>query len=138
MQSPVLPAIKMSFDAVFYYVNDLDRAVSFYHEILGLRLVSRDFVARFDIDGVLFELVPATQERTVSGGGNGRLCLQVPNIQETAKELRERGVETSEVKEVSGGSLAFFRDPDGNELCLWQYATAGSQEKNQDRACAGT
>jgi|GEM_PF-3026817 hypothetical protein len=27
MQSPVLPAIKMSFDAVFYYVNDLDRAV---------------------------------------------------------------------------------------------------------------
>jgi catechol 2,3-dioxygenase-like lactoylglutathione lyase family enzyme len=130
MQSPVLPAIKMSFDAVFYYVADLDRAVAFYRDVLGFRLVSRDFVARFDIDGVLFELVPAPHDRTVSGAGNGRLCLQVANIQETVKQLRERGVDTSEVKEVAGGFLSFFRDPDGNELCLWQYAPTRSPEKN--------
>ena len=35
------------FDCVFYYVFDLDRAVRFYQEVLGLKLTSRDFVARF-------------------------------------------------------------------------------------------
>jgi len=130
MQSPVLPAIKLSFDAVFYYVRDLDRAVAFYREVLGLRLVSRNFVARFDIDGVLFELVPATHERTLSGAGNGRLCLQVANIQETLKQLRERGVEAGAVKEVAGGLLAFFHDPDGNELCLWQYVPPAGHDSN--------
>jgi catechol 2,3-dioxygenase-like lactoylglutathione lyase family enzyme len=128
MQSPVLPAIKTSFDAVFYYVRDLDRAVAFYREVLGLRLVSREFVARFDIDGVLFELVPATHERTIAGAGNGRLCLQVAHIRDTVQQLRERGVETGDVKEVAGGLLAFFHDPDGNELCLWEYAPARGPE----------
>lgn len=121
MQSPVLPALKLSFDAVFYYVNDLDRSVDFYRNILDLPLVSRDYVARFDIDGVLFELVPAAGERPVSGSGNARLCLQVQNIDESVAQLKARGVQTSEVKAVSGGLLAFFTDPDGNELCLWQY-----------------
>lgn len=134
MQSPVLPAIKMSFDAVFYYVADLERAVVFYRDVLGLRLLSRDFVARFDINGVLFELVPATQERTVSGSGNGRLCLQVSDIRATVRQLRERGVEAGEVREVAGGELAFFHDPDGNELCLWQYAPRGHPDEADDGA----
>lgn len=134
MNSPVLPAIKMSFDAVFYYVSDLERAVAFYRDVLGLRLVSRDFLARFDINGVLFELVPATHERTISGSGNGRLCLQVPDIRESVRQLRERGVEAGEVREVAGGDLAFFHDPDGNELCLWQYATRGHRDELDDGA----
>lgn len=123
MHSAVLPAPKLSFDAVFYYVTDLDRSVDFYRSVLELPLVSRDFVARFDIDGVLFELVPAAGERPVSGSGNARLCLQVQNIDESVVQLQARGVRTSEVKAVSGGRLAFFNDPDGNELCLWQYSS---------------
>jgi catechol 2,3-dioxygenase-like lactoylglutathione lyase family enzyme len=123
MHSPVLPALKLSFDAVFYYVTDLDRSVDFYRNVLDFPMVSRDFVARFDIDGVLFELVPAAGERPVSGSGNARLCLQVQDIYETAAHLRARGVATTEVKAVTGGLLAFFSDPDGNELCLWQYTS---------------
>ena len=123
MHSPVLPALKLSFDAVFYYVNDLDRSVDFYRNVLELPLVSRDYVARFDIDGVLFELVPAAGERPVTGSGNARLCLQVQDIEESVAQLTARAVPTSEVKAVSGGFLAFFTDPDGNELCLWQYTS---------------
>lgn len=59
MQSPVLSGVKLSFDSVFCYVTDLERSLNFYRNTLELPLVSRDFVARFDIDGVLFELVPA-------------------------------------------------------------------------------
>ena len=123
MHSPVLPALKLSFDAVFCYVNDLDRSVDFYRNVLELPLVSRDYVARFDIDGVLFELVPAVGERPVTGSGNARVCLQVQDIEESVAQLKARAVPTSEVKAVSGGLLAFFNDPDGNELCLWQYTS---------------
>jgi catechol 2,3-dioxygenase-like lactoylglutathione lyase family enzyme len=104
-------------------VSDLDRSVDFYRNVLDFPLVSRDFVARFDIDGVLVELVPAASERPASGSGNARLCLQVQDIHESVVQLQTRGVETSDVKAVSGGLLAFFNDPDGNELCLWQYTS---------------
>ena len=48
--------MKCHFDCVFYYVTDMNRAISFYSDILGLKLTSRDVVARFDIDGVLFSV----------------------------------------------------------------------------------
>lgn len=120
MRSAVLP-VKLSFDAVFYYARDLERSIAFYREKLGLPLVSRDFVARFDIDGVLFELVPAPKSEAVSGTGNARLCFQVKEIKEAVAQLKDKGVEISEIKSEPGGRLAFFKDPDGNELCLWQY-----------------
>ncbi len=121
MHSVALPALKLSFDAVFYYVHDMERAIAFYRETLGLPLISRDFVARFDIDGVLFELVPAPQAQAASGTGNARLCFQVQDIRQATAQLKGRGVETSEIKSETGGLMAFFKDPDGNELCLWQY-----------------
>lgn len=125
MHSAVLPGVKLSFDAVFYYVHDLERSITFYREKLGLPLVSRDFVARFDIDGVLFELVPTHEP--VSGTGNARLCFQVQEIKQAVAQLQGNGVEVSAVKSEPGGLLAFFKDPDGNELCLWQY-TNGRQK----------
>jgi catechol 2,3-dioxygenase-like lactoylglutathione lyase family enzyme len=109
------------FDCVFYYVSDLDRAIRFYTEILGLRLTSRDVVARFDIDGVLFELVPTGDTSLLSGKGNARLTLTVDDIHWTAAGLASRGVMTSDVREVQNGRLASFADPDGNEIVLWQY-----------------
>jgi len=109
-------------DCVFYYVEDLDRAVHFYTAVLGLRLSSRDVVARFDVDGLLLELVPAGHPDLLSGRGNARLALAVEDIQTTAAELRSRGAAVSEVQHVSNGWLASLRDPDSNEIVLWQYA----------------
>jgi len=85
---------------------------------LGLPLVSQDFVARFDIDGVLFELVSAPRGQTPGGTGNARLCPEVEDIRQTVADLRLCGVAVSEAKAEPGGLLAFFNDPDGNELCL--------------------
>jgi catechol 2,3-dioxygenase-like lactoylglutathione lyase family enzyme len=111
----------LHFDCVFYYVRDLDAAVDFYTDVLGLSLLSRDVVARFDIDGVLFELVPGDDETQLTGRGNARLTFRVDDIERTAAELRGRGVEVGEILRKQNGWLASFRDPDGNELALWQY-----------------
>ena len=113
--------MKLNFDCIFYYVSDIERAIRFYSEVLGFKLSSRDFVARFHIDGVLFELVPADKTK-ISGGGNARLCLKVDDVEATLQELKEKGIATSSAQKETGGLLAAFHDPDGNEICLWQYA----------------
>jgi predicted enzyme related to lactoylglutathione lyase len=57
----------------------------------------------------------------VPGSGNARLCFAVDNLQETLDQMHARGIATSDIKDKKGGKLVFFRDPDNNELCLWEY-----------------
>ncbi len=112
--------MKFAFDTVFYYTSDLERSVRFYVDVLGFKLVSRDVVARFDIDGVLFELVPTRDKSKLRGAGNARLCLQVDNMDQALKELQSKRVQTTKAEVKQGGILAAFQDLDGNEICLWQ------------------
>ena len=114
--------LKLSFDAVFYYVTDMDTSIAFYRDTLGLPLVSHDYVARFDLDGVLIELVRRPPGSVVPGSGNARLCFSVANLPKTLEQMHARGIPISEIQDKKGGKLAFFRDPDGNELCFWEYA----------------
>ncbi|MEW6363656.1 MAG: VOC family protein [Acidobacteriota bacterium] len=116
------PAHPFRFDCVFYYVSDLDRAIDFYSNVFGFRLSSRDAVARFYVDGVLFELVPTKDPAALSGSGNARLTLSVEDIEAVVAELRAKGLDVSGVQRVSNGFLASLRDPDGNEIVIWQYA----------------
>jgi len=110
--------MKFKFDCVFCYVSDLEAAVGFYRDVLGFKLTSRDVVARFDVDGVLFEIVPGRP----GGEGNARFCLKVDEIAAARAELQKKGVRVSAIEDKGQGKLAFFSDPDGNELALWEYA----------------
>lgn len=112
---------RFHFDCVFYHVSDMERAISFYSDILGLRLTSRDVVARFDIDGVLFELVPSLNKRNARGGGNARLCLKVEDISQTVEYLKTKRTHAGEIQKVENGKLTSFEDLGGNEIYLWQY-----------------
>jgi len=116
------PPAAFRLDCVFYYVSDLGRAIAFYTTVLGFRLASRDAVARFFVDGMLFELVPTTNPDMLSGQGNARLTLGVNRIEAAVDELRSKGVAVSEIRAVSNGRLASLKDLDGNELVLWQHA----------------
>jgi catechol 2,3-dioxygenase-like lactoylglutathione lyase family enzyme len=113
--------MKFKFDAVFYYVSNLDRSVRFYRDVLGFKLHSRDYVARFYIGDVLFEVVPTSDSSKWQGNGNARLCLKVEDIQSSISELRAKNVAIQDAETKDNGLLSCFRDPDGNELCLWQY-----------------
>jgi catechol 2,3-dioxygenase-like lactoylglutathione lyase family enzyme len=113
--------LKLSFDAVFYYVTDMEASIAFYRDTLGLPLISDERIARFDLDGVLIELVPLPPGSVVPGNSNGRICFSVADLNETVEQLRAKGIATSNIKNKKDGRLAFFRDPDGNELSLWEY-----------------
>jgi len=111
---------KFSFDAVYYHVKDMEKAIAFYRNTLGFPLQSRDYVARFRVDGVLFELVPAPADQAIAGPGNARLSLGVTDIDAAIRYLDSKGVKATTAKQEVGGMLSLFTDPDGNELCLWQ------------------
>jgi len=114
------PAFKFSFDAVYYHVHNMDVAIAFYRDVLGFPLQSRDYVARFNVGGVLFELVPAPAGQAISGPGNARLSLGVTDIDAAIRYLESKGVKATPAKQEVGGMLSLFHDPEGNELCLWQ------------------
>ncbi len=116
--------MRLNFDCVFHHVADVDAAIRFYRDLLGLRLTSRDVVARFDIDGVRFELVPDPHPGRPRSGGGAHLCLGTSDLTEARHWLKDKGVEVSEAVKVEGGALATFRDPDGNEIFLWQSSRA--------------
>ena len=113
-------AFPFSFDAVYYHVKNIDTAIAFYRDVLGFSLKSRDYVARFEVEGVLFELVPSHEGDIIAGPGNARLSLGVKDIQAAIDYLASKGVKASPAKPEVGGILSLFHDPDGNELCLWQ------------------
>ena len=126
MPDTVHDELKPTFDAVFYYVADMEKSIAFYRDVLGLHLTSHGYVARFVIDGVLFELVPSAPGKELQESGNARLSLGVKDIHEATRALQTKGVLTTPVKNESDGLLSFFKDPSGNELCLWQSTTPPS------------
>ena len=111
------------FDCIFYYSADLDRSMRFYTDVLGFKFLSLDAVARFDVDGVLFEVVPGDKQEFPQKG-NARLCLCVDNVAAALEELKAKGVRVGAPTDKGAGVLGTFLDPDGNEICLWQYGSA--------------
>ena len=110
------------------YVKDLDRALGFYRDVLGLRLMQR-----FDPNrGLAFQigrsvLLIFCAEETLKGGlfpahgargpGHAAFLVEPGEIEEWRKWLEKSGVSIE--KELAFGKnppSLYFRDPDGNSL----------------------
>jgi len=106
-------------------VTDQDRALAFFTEKLGFRvLTDQPFsetqrwielgIAGADTRVVLF--------RTEEGPQPGRmmnLTLWTDDVEGTARELKRNGVEfVAEPKKEPWGTFAIFKDPDGNSFVL--------------------
>ena len=110
--------------------QDLKKAVTFYRDTLGLRLVSEDpFAAVFDIGGVEMRLTTVPNH---AGAPHTVLGWTVADIAASARQLAAKGVrfeiyegfgqDTAGVWTSPDGKakVAWFRDPDGNVLSLTQ------------------
>ena len=120
-----MPKIK-GLSHVVLYVNDLDKMVDFYTNVVGLEKRG-DFPTpagpRFltvGVKGQEFELVlwPGTPGR--ASLGSAVYTIEVENCQTAFETLKSRGAqfEPSEVLEFPWGYAARFHDPDGNLLQL--------------------
>lgn len=111
---------------VAQHVEDLDRAVAFYRDVVGL-----EFITRFDPPGLAFFRLGATRLLLQTGSPVALLYLDVDDVQAMTEQLRAAGVviesephviltddagqfgPAGEVEEMS-----FFRDSEGNVVGL--------------------
>jgi catechol 2,3-dioxygenase-like lactoylglutathione lyase family enzyme len=108
-------------DFVSVPVTDMERAASFYRDTLGLEQVSEGGWPEFQLGEnlSLYLMDPTNIGGTFEGPHTAHIALRVPNVAETRSELEGRGVEfDGEILDTGVCHMAFFRDPDGNQLML--------------------
>ncbi len=116
-------------------VGDLDRAVKFYTEVLGMRLLRRSdrpdqkytlaFVGYDDEESaaVLELTYNYGVDRYEMGTAYGHIAIAVPDAYRACEEVKKRGgTVTREAGPVKGGTtvIAFVQDPDGYKVELIQ------------------
>lgn len=104
-------------------VCDLDRAVRFYAETLGLTLKYRSANkwAEFQAPGLDIGLHLADRQEA-EPGREGRISigLQVTDLDATVRALTENGVSFERVLEGQARKFAYFADPDHHSLYLYE------------------
>jgi predicted enzyme related to lactoylglutathione lyase len=115
----------LGLDHVYYWTSDMERAVRFYRDVVGLALLRRegDRWALFDAAGPRFALHGLMEGHAVSSGG-ATAVFAVDDLDKARLVLEQRGVRFHErVGEVSGyARFASFSDPDGNTVQVIEYA----------------
>ena len=115
----------------FVPVSDVDRAMHFYSDVLGLVVTdcSENYCA-LDAGGVTIRLTLVVDRPTVEYTIVG---WSVPDLAAAAAELVQRGLAFHRYEGVNqdeygawtapnGDQIAWFSDPDGNILSLTQFA----------------
>jgi catechol 2,3-dioxygenase-like lactoylglutathione lyase family enzyme len=103
---------------VWFWIADLDRAIAFYTDVLGLRLVRRDGDEWAELDAGPIRLA------LHAGAGDGRdpggtVVFEVDDLDATRFAMETRGASFGDDGEVDGiARFASFTDPDGNRMQL--------------------
>jgi catechol 2,3-dioxygenase-like lactoylglutathione lyase family enzyme len=99
--------------------TDWQRTRAFYLETLGLRADERS-PAEFWVGETCFGIwEPALFGMGFAPQKNGHIALHVDDVAAARAELEAKGVEfTGETLDTGVCHMAFFNDPDGNDLML--------------------
>jgi predicted enzyme related to lactoylglutathione lyase len=99
-------------------VNDMDRAVAFYRDTLGLTVksTSSDW-SELDASGLMIGL-NARESATVSSEGGAVITFQPDGtIEEELENLQARGARIEgEISDHEWGRILPFKDTEGNDL----------------------
>jgi len=102
-------------------VTDIDRAVHFYVETLGLKLRNRygNEFAQVTAPGTTIALHPISDQGPNSAPPERiSIGFSVDHLDGVMSELKAKGVQFSRVTDDKQVRLAFFNDPDGYALYL--------------------
>ncbi len=102
---------------VWVPVEDMNRALKFYGDVLGLTVTMRqDDWSEIDANGLTIGL--NAREEAVSNGGGAVITFQPDDsIDEEVSRLTSAGVEfTGEISDHPWGRIAPFKDSEGNDL----------------------
>lgn len=109
-------------------VKDQQEAKRFYTEVLGFNVIRDNPMGP---DQRWIELAPEPGEATITlvtwfpnmqPGGVTGMVLETDNIDDTYKELQDRGLEMTPLESAMWGRYTTFNDPDGNGWVLQESA----------------
>ena len=121
-EAPSLPSAVRG--DVTFTVSDLERAIDFYENVLGLPKEHQSpTCARFDCGGV--QLVLQSGPPAAEQGSASSMNFLVQDVDEASRTLRERGIRCLKRPHHTNNSerIALFSDPDGNLLQLVQLSS---------------
>jgi catechol 2,3-dioxygenase-like lactoylglutathione lyase family enzyme len=129
---------------VTVYVSNMDRAIRFYSETLGLKLAYRfgDHWASIDAGtGLTIGLHPASSVFPAGRKGSMAIGLQLKgSLPDAISALKAKGVrfQGEIINEGKAGSFIGFEDPDGNQLYLaelnWSHVEKGEGQYQPAKA----
>lgn len=122
------------------FISNMDRAVRFYTETLGLKLTSRfdDHWATVEAGkGLTIGLHPASPKYPAPGTkGSIMLGLEVDEpLDRVTARLGEKGVRIQgSIVQDGAGKFLHLEDPDGNEIYLWEVNRDAESEPELEAA----
>jgi predicted enzyme related to lactoylglutathione lyase len=107
------------------FVSNMDAAVRFYTEVMGLKLTNRfgDHWATVEAGKSLtIGLHPASPQHPAPGtNGATMLGFEIDeSIERAVARLTEKGVRMMPIVRTEAGSFASLVDQDGNDIYLWE------------------
>ena len=118
---------------VFLFSNDSKRLVTWYRDCLGILADGQDsecdsvyksFEYR-DIENpeikktMVWAIIPTDQD-IKDKPRTGRINYLVKNLGEVLSHLKSKGVAIEKTAEYPYGNFAWVKDPDGNQIELWE------------------
>ena len=116
-------------------VSDVDRAKAFYVDQVGFN-ADHDFQVTDDLrfvqltpPGSACSIVMGVGITEMPPGSQKGLQVVVDDVEAIQRQLREHGVEASDIDRQPWGWFTFFSDPDGNTWACQQMVPQGSAEE---------
>jgi predicted enzyme related to lactoylglutathione lyase len=106
--------------AVWMPVQDMDRAIEFYGQTLGLKVDRKEERwAEVDANGLLIGLNGRESEGAGAEGGPVVSFQPDGDLEEAKADLEGKGVSFTEISEHPWGRITTFQDSEGNDLQLY-------------------
>lgn len=113
--------------AIWFYCKDVNQTKRFYKNVVGLRSIedeSGESGPHFDLGTIRLTLLPRSETgKSDKPLASDHLVFLVENsIEAVQNDLVKRGVKMKSKKiiEDPNGKTAWFNDPDGHVIYLWQ------------------
>ncbi|HUA18388.1 MAG TPA: VOC family protein [Bryobacteraceae bacterium] len=125
------------------FVSNMDAAVQFYTEVLGLKLTNRfgNHWATVEAGkGLTIGLHPASPKYPAPGTkGSMMLGMEVDEpMNRIVARLSEKGVSIKgSIQREQEGTFAHLEDPDGNDIYLWEVDRSAVPETEFEQAGTG-
>lgn len=110
------------------YVENMEKSLHFYHEILGLEIQHQfkpsqgmEIAMLGEADGAKIELIHHPEMSHSSKGIS--IGFEVPSIEEAMEQIKEAGlvIKRGPVSPVAGTTFFFIDDPNGLEVQIVQH-----------------